>query len=102
MSLIKLAIQNTPIILINNPVDSSQGSSKTFSPKNVGAAIVGGTTGFGASELVQKIPGFKSDTLLGRYGKRMASVLGGFAGAATLYSLVNKKNKEHKPQFHML
>lgn len=101
MSLIKLAIQNTPIILINN-TDPSQGSSKTFSPKNVGAAVVGGTTGFTASELVQKIPGFKSDTVLGRYGKRMASVLGGFAGAATLYSLMNKRKKEHRPQFHML
>lgn len=100
MSLIKLA--TTPILVINNTNDPNSGTSKTFSMKNLGAAAVGGTTGFALSHGITKIPGFNPDNVMHAYGKRMGSVLGGFAGAAGLYHVLNKRKKEHQPNFYML
>ena len=102
MSLIKLALANTPIIVVNKQADPNAGSSKTFSGKNVGAAIVGGTTGFAASHGISKIPGFTDKVVMHQYGKRMGSILGGFAGAAGLYAALSKKKKEQQPNFYML
>lgn len=100
MSLIKLAI--APIIVVNKQADPNAGSSKTFTGKNLGAAVVGGTTGFAASHAISKIPGFNPENAMHQYGKRMGSILGGFAGAGALYAAVNHKKKEQQPNFYML
>ena len=99
MSLIKLA--SIPIVVINKQ-DSSNGSSKTFSGKNIAAAAVGGTTGFALSDAIEHLPKFDKTKISHRYARRMGSIAGGFAGAAGLYSLLNKKKEDQKPQFYML
>jgi len=105
MSLIKLA--SMPIVVINNKQDSS-GSSKTFSGKNTAAMAVGGTTGFALADAIEfghlpgKLSKFDKTKISHRYARRMGSVAGGFAGAAGLYSLLNKKKEDQKPQFYML
>lgn len=104
MSLIKLALANTPIIVVNKPADPNSGSSKTFSPKNVAAAAIGGTTGFALSDAIEqgRFGKFDKTKMLHRYGRRMGSIVGGFAGAAGIYALLNKKKKEQEPNFYML
>lgn len=100
MSIVKLATH--PVIVVQ---DSNAGSSKTLNPKNVAAAIVGGTTGFGLKELIEhpRFMGYDKAIRSHRYASRMGSVLGGFAGAATTYGVLNKhkKLKDQKPQFYM-
>lgn len=103
MSLVKLAAM--PVIVINHN-DPGSGSSKTFNIKNVAAAAVGGTTGFGLKEAIeqQKIIPFNKLKMSHRYISRMGSIAGGFAGAATTYALLhkNKKKEEQKPNFYLL
>ena len=95
MSIIKLA--SIPVIVVNNQQDSSSRASA----KNLVAAGVGGTTGFAANEAIERLPKFNNKKMLHRYGRRMGSVVGGFAGAAGVYHLLNKKqHKEQKPQFY--
>jgi hypothetical protein len=100
MSLIKLAMQ--PLVIVNK-TDPNAGSSKTLNPKNVAAAVVGGTTGFGLKEAIEKLPNFNKDLMSHRYASRMGSVLGGFAGAAATYGVLNRKNKQQdqSPKFYM-
>jgi hypothetical protein len=101
MSLIKLAMQ--PLVIINK-TDPNAGSSKTLNAKNVSAAVVGGTTGFALKEGIEKLPGFNKNIMSHRYGSRMGSVIGGFAGAAATYGLLNKNKKQQNqsPKFYML
>lgn len=101
MSLIKLATQ--PVIVINKTDPNTQGSSKTFSGKNLVAAVAGGTTGFLASHEIERSPKFNNKLISHQYAKRMGSVLGGFAGAAAAYKLMNKKKEQDQPpKFYML
>lgn len=100
MSIVKLAA--LPVVVINK-TDPSSGSSKTFNFKNIAAATAGGTTGFAASQTIEKMKNFNPSKTLHQYGKRMGSVLGGFAGAATTYALLNKnKKQDQSPKFYML
>ena len=99
MSLVKLAAM--PLLVINN-TDPNAGSSKTFNTKNVAAAAIGGTTGFALSDAIEHTKGFDKTKLLHRYGRRMGSIVGGFAGAAGTYALLHNKQKEQEPKFYML
>lgn len=105
MSLIKLALLQQPLVVVNK-TDPNAGYSKTLNPKNVAAAVVGGTTGFGLKEVIEKkLPNFNKDLMSHRYASRMGSVLGGFAGAAATYGVLNRKNKQQNqsPKFlHVL
>lgn len=102
MSLIKLAY--TPIIVVNNQGDTA-GSSKTFSLKNAAAIGVGGVTGFAGKELIEHpkvFPKFDKLKMSHRLGSRMASVAGGFLGAATAYKLMKKKQDDSTMQMYAL
>ena len=100
MSLIKLA--SIPIIVVNNQSDQTQCTSKTFSPRNAAAALVGGTTGFAAGEVVEKIPKFNKDLLSHRYGRRLAQTGGAFLGAATLYKMMKRKEGDKTSRMYYL
>jgi hypothetical protein len=100
MSIIKLA--SIPVIVVNHH-DSNNGSSKTFSPRNAAAALIGGTSGFAAGEIIEKIPGFNSkEKMLHRYGKRLGQTGGAFLGAASLYKILKRKNNDEEPRMYML
>lgn len=113
MSIVKLAALQQPLaplqpqrpLVVINKTDPNAGSSKTLNPKNVAAAVVGGTTGFGLKELVEhpNFMGYNKALRSHRYASRMGSVLGGFAGAAATYGILNhnKKLQDQKPQFYM-
>jgi hypothetical protein len=107
MSLIKLAFDAHPIIVINK-TDSNAGSSKTLNKRNFAAVGVGGTTGFAAKELVEqgskihpKIPVFDKTKLSHRYGSRMASVGGAMIGAGATFAMMKKHDKDKTPNMYM-
>lgn len=95
MGLIKLAYTQPPIVVINNPTSSSS-SSKTFNKQNISAALTGGTTGFLAQEAIERIPGFAKNNFYHKFGRRLGTVAGGFLGAASVYHLMNNKDKNNK------
>lgn len=96
MSIVKVAVEEESnkrnvIYIQNSP------SSKVFNGQNVAAATVGGTTRFLANEAIQSkkiMPKYNDLKLSHRYGRRMGSVLAGFAGAAGTYALMNQKGKD--------
>lgn len=101
MGLVKLAFtqsqsfDHTPVVVINNQQPSSS-SSKTFNKQNITAALTGGTTGFLAQEGIERIPGFNKTNFAHKYGRRLGTVAGGFLGAAGVYHLMSKNNKQNK------
>ena len=105
MSLIKLAY--TPIVIINNH-DSTQGSSKTFSGRNVAATAAGAIGGFGAQEVIENhlpklhLPKFDASKLSHRFAKRMGTAAGAFAGAAGVYKYLQHKDKNKQPDIYTL
>ena len=99
MSIIKLA--SIPIIVVNHH-DSNNGSSKTFSPRNAAAAIIGGTSGFAAGEAIEKIPKFNKEKILHRYGKRLGQTGGAFLGAASLYKMLKRDKQDSEPRMYMV
>ena len=95
MSLIKLAY--TPIIVVSKHDDANTGSSKSFSKRNIAATATGALTGFAAQEGIEHLPGFNKELISHRLGRRLGSVAGAFAGAAGLYGIIKKREKDHTP-----
>ena len=105
MSLIKLAY--TPIVVINNN-DPAQGSSKTFSTRNVAATGAGTIGGFAAQEAIEQhmpkigLPKFDPEKLSHRFGKRIGTAGGAFVGAAGVYQYLKHKNKDKEPDVYLV
>lgn len=103
MSLIKLAY--TPIVVINN---GSQGSSKTFSTRNVAATTAGALGGFATQEIIENhlpklgLPKFDASKFSHRLGKRLGTAGGAFIGAAGVYKYLQHKDKNKTPYIYMM
>ena len=105
MSLIKLAAQNTPTVLLAVPQqDPNANSSRALNTRNIAAVAAGTTSGFGASELLERkfIKNFNKSNLGHKYLSRMGGATAGLLGAASVYKIMKPKKQDDNPRLYML
>ena len=105
MSLIKLAAQNTSTVLLAVPQqDPNANSSRALNTRNIAAVAAGTTSGFGASELLERkfIKNFNKSNLGHKYLSRMGGATAGLLGAAGVYKIMKPKKQDDNLRLYML
>lgn len=104
MSLVKLATISNPIILAVPQPDLDATSSRALNTRNIAAVAAGTTSGFGASELLERkfIKNFNKSNLGHKYLSRMGGATAGLLGAAGVYKIMKPKKQDDNLRLYML